>query len=270
MAVYAVGDIHGCLEPLKRLLDRVVFDTSKDILWLVGDLVNRGPSSLETIRYLYSIKESIICVLGNHDLHLLAVSHDSIYMKKKDTLKEILDAPDCFELIQWIRSQPLLHYDSTRNIALVHAGIPPQWNIQQAIECSKQVQEVLVDDSLMGDFFDYLYEKKDSSRKSIKEIKRLQYLKSITDSLTRIRFCTAKGVLDLRNKKSTSNHLLEYAPWFSHKYHKTRNIRIIFGHWAALQGNCNISGIFALDTGCVWGGYMSILNVDSEEVFTFP
>lgn len=128
MAVYAVGDLQGCLEPLQCLLEHVRFDPVQDRLWLVGDLVNRGPQSLQTLRYLYSIRESLVCVLGNHDLHLLAVARKNELLKKGDTLREILEAPDRDELLRWVRQQKLMHYDAERNIAMVHAGIAPQWS----------------------------------------------------------------------------------------------------------------------------------------------
>ena len=130
MATYAVGDLQGCLEPLKCLLRQVAFDPAHDRLWLVGDLVNRGPQSLETLRFLYGMRDSLVCVLGNHDLHLLAAAKNIERLKKSDTLREILDAPDCDELLEWVRQQKLMHYDETRDVAMVHAGIPPQWSMR--------------------------------------------------------------------------------------------------------------------------------------------
>lgn len=131
MATYAVGDLQGCLDPLKCLLEQVAFDPCKDTLWLVGDLVNRGPQSLETLRFLYGIRDSLVCVLGNHDLHLLAAWQNIERLKKSDTLGEILGAPDCVELLEWLRQQKLMHYDEARHLALVHAGIPPQWSLRR-------------------------------------------------------------------------------------------------------------------------------------------
>ena len=157
MAVYAVGDLQGCLKPLKRLLERVAFDPAKDKLWLVGDLVNRGPESLETLRFLYRMRESLVCVLGNHDLHLLAVGRNIERLKKGDTLREILQAPDCDELLNWLRQQPLLHYDAERDTALVHAGIPPQWTLKKALKCASEVEQALRDDNLIGPYLDGMY-----------------------------------------------------------------------------------------------------------------
>ena len=157
MATYAVGDLQGCLDPLKRLLDRVAFDPANDRLWLVGDLVNRGPQSLETLRYLYSLRDSLVCVLGNHDLHLLAAGNNIERLKKGDTLREILEAPDRAQLLDWLRRQKLMHYDEDRNMALVHAGIPPQWTLKKALKCAAEVESALADDNLYTAYLDGMY-----------------------------------------------------------------------------------------------------------------
>ena len=232
MAVYAVGDLQGCLQPLKCLLERIAFDPAKDTLWLVGDLVNRGPESLETLRFLYGMRESLVCVLGNHDLHLLAVGNNIERLKKGDTLREILEAPDCDQLLDWLRQQPLLHYDLERNTALVHAGIPPQWSLKKALKYASEVEHALRDDSLLGPFLDGMYGNEPAKWDS--DLTGIERLRVITNYFTRMRFCTRDGKLD-------------------------------FGHWAALEGNCKEPGIYALDTGCVWGGAMTLLNVDNGQ-----
>ena len=157
MATYAVGDLQGCLQPLQCLLERVAFDPARDKLWLVGDLVNRGPQSLETLRFLYSIRAALVCVLGNHDLHLLAAAHNVERLKKHDTLQEILDAPDRADLLEWLRQQKLMHYDEQRDIALVHAGIAPQWTLKKALKRAAEVEEVLRDDARLPLFLDGMY-----------------------------------------------------------------------------------------------------------------
>ncbi|MDN5516704.1 MAG: symmetrical bis(5'-nucleosyl)-tetraphosphatase, partial [Pseudomonas sp.] len=157
MAVYAVGDLQGCLKPLKCLLEQVSFDPAHDRLWLVGDLVNRGPQSLETLRFLYSIRHAVTCVLGNHDLHLLAVAHNIERLKKGDTLREILDAPDRNDLLDWLRLQKLVHHDAERKVTLVHAGIPPQWTLSKALRRAAEVEEALRDDARMPLFLDGMY-----------------------------------------------------------------------------------------------------------------
>lgn len=261
MAVYAVGDLQGCLEPLKCLLQRVAFDPTKDTLWLVGDLVNRGPSSLETLRFLYAIRESVVCVLGNHDLHLLAVAHNAERLKRGDTLREILEAPDGPQLLDWLRRQKLLHYDEQRNTVLVHAGIPPQWSLRKALRLAAEVETALRDDNLFQPYLDGMYG--NEPNKWDKELQGAARLRVITNYFTRMRFCTADGKLDLKGKEGADTALPGYAPWFAHRERKTRHLKIIFGHWAALEGRCDAPGVFALDTGCVWGGAMTLLDVDS-------
>ena len=263
MAVYAVGDLQGCLQPLERLLARVAFDPAKDKLWLVGDLVNRGPQSLETLRFLYRMRESLVCVLGNHDLHLLAVGHNIERLKKGDTLREILQAPDCDELLAWLRQQSLLHYDAERNIALVHAGIPPQWTLKKALKCASEVEQALRDDNLIGPYLDGMYG--NDPAKWDNDLTGVTRLRVITNYFTRMRFCTREGKLDLKSKEGVGTAPPGFAPWFSYKERKTQGLKIIFGHWAALEGNCKEPGIYALDTGCVWGGAMTLLNVDTGQ-----
>jgi len=261
MTVYAVGDLQGCLEPLKCLLERVAFDPANDRLWLVGDLVNRGPQSLETLRYLYAMRDSLVCVLGNHDLHLLAASNNVERLKKGDTLSEILDAADAPELLQWLRQQKLLHHDEHRNAVLVHAGIPPQWTLRKALRLAGEVEQVLRDDQLLRPFLDGMYG--NEPNKWDKELQGVTRLRVITNYFTRMRFCTSDGKLDLKGKEGVDTAPPGYAPWFSYKERKTRDVKIIFGHWAALEGRCSVPGVFALDTGCVWGGAMTLLNVDT-------
>ncbi|RJG12276.1 symmetrical bis(5'-nucleosyl)-tetraphosphatase [Pseudomonas cavernicola] len=263
MTVYAVGDLQGCLEPLQCLLHRVAFDPAKDRLWLVGDLVNRGPQSLETLRFLYAMRGSLVCVLGNHDLHLLAVAHNIERLKKADTLREILEAPDRDDLLDWLRRQKLLHYDAERDITLVHAGIPPQWTLKKALKCAAEVEEALLDDARLPLFLDGMYGNEPT--KWDKDLKGVTRLRVITNYFTRMRFCKADGTLDLKSKEGLDSAPPGYAPWFSYSERKTRGQKLIFGHWAALEGQCHEPGLFALDTGCVWGGAMTLLNVDSGE-----
>ncbi|MDB5981731.1 MAG: diadenosine tetraphosphatase [Pseudomonas sp.] len=264
MAVYAVGDLQGCLEPLQCLLEHVSFDPAKDRLWLVGDLVNRGPESLETLRFLYSIRESLVCVLGNHDLHLLATARNIERLKKNDTLREILQAPDCADLLEWLRQQKLMHYDAERDVALVHAGIPPQWTLKKALKCASEVEDALRDDNLIEPFLDGMYGNEPT--KWDPDLHGVTRLRVITNYFTRMRFCTSEGKLDLKTKEGIGTALPGYAPWFSHKDRKTKGLKIIFGHWAALEGKCTEPGLFALDTGCVWGGAMTLMNVDTGQL----
>ena len=263
MAVYAVGDLQGCLEPLKCLLERVAFDPLKDRLWLVGDLVNRGPQSLETLRFLYNMRDSLVCVLGNHDLHLLATWHNVERLKKGDTLSEILQAPDADQLLDWLRRQKLLHYDEDRGTAMVHAGIPPHWTLGKALGHAAEVEAALRDDNLLKLYLDGMYG--NEPNKWSKDLHGVTRLRVITNYLTRMRFCTREGKLDLKGKEGLDSAPPGYAPWFAHKNRRTKAVRLIFGHWAALEGRCSEPGVFALDTGCVWGGKMTLMNVDTLE-----
>ncbi|AEF23904.1 MULTISPECIES: symmetrical bis(5'-nucleosyl)-tetraphosphatase [Pseudomonas] len=263
MATYAVGDLQGCLKPLQCLLERVAFDPARDRLWLVGDLVNRGPASLETLRFLYGMREALVCVLGNHDLHLLAAARNIERLKRGDTLREILEAPDRDELLQWLRQQKLLHYDEQRDTAMVHAGIPPQWNMAKALRRAAEVENALRDDALYPMFLDGMYGNEPA--RWDKELHGIARLRVITNYFTRMRFCKADGTLDLKSKEGLDTAPAGYLPWFSHKQRKTRDQKIIFGHWAALEGHCDEPGVFALDSGCVWGGSMTLMNIDSGE-----
>ncbi|AOE83064.1 symmetrical bis(5'-nucleosyl)-tetraphosphatase [Pseudomonas sp. TCU-HL1] len=263
MTAYAVGDLQGCLDQLKCLLEQVHFDPANDELWLVGDLVNRGPKSLETLRFLYSIRDSVVCVLGNHDLHLLAAANNIERLRKADTLREIIEAPDSAELLDWLRRQKLLHYDEQRDVALVHAGIPPQWTLRKALKRAAEVEEALQDDARLPLFLDGMYGNEPA--KWDKDLHGATRLRVITNYLTRMRFCRADGTLDLKSKEGLETAPPGYAPWFSFPERKTRGQKIIFGHWAALEGKCNEPGLYALDTGCVWGGSMTLLNIDSGE-----
>lgn len=266
MATYAVGDLQGCLKPLQCLLERVTFDPAHDQLWLVGDLVNRGPESLATLRFLYSIRHALTCVLGNHDLHLLAVAQNIERLKKADTLREIIEAPDAAELLGWLRQQKLLHYDEARNTVLVHAGIPPQWNLAKALKRAAEVEEALRDDTRRPLFLDGMYGNEPAKWDG--DLQGVARLRVITNCLTRMRFCKADGTLDLKSKEGVDTAPAGYAPWFSYKQRKTREHRIIFGHWAALEGQCQEPGIVALDTGCVWGASMTLINIDSGEKYS--
>ncbi|MBB4867375.1 bis(5'-nucleosyl)-tetraphosphatase (symmetrical) [Pseudomonas nitritireducens] len=263
MATYAVGDLQGCLEPLKCLLEQVQFDPAQDKLWLVGDLVNRGPASLETLRFLYGMRDSLVCVLGNHDLHLIAVAYNAERLKKNDTLREIVEAADGAQLIDWLRQMPLVHHDAQRDITLVHAGIPPQWDIDKALQRSAEVEAALRDDSQLPMFLDGMYGNEPA--KWDKKLSGIARLRVITNYFTRMRFCTPDGKLDLKSKEGLDTAPPGYAPWFSYAERKAAGRKIIFGHWAALEGQCDVPGLFALDTGCVWGGSMTLLNVDTFE-----
>jgi bis(5'-nucleosyl)-tetraphosphatase (symmetrical) len=265
MATYAVGDLQGCLKPLKCLLKEVGFDRKRDHLWLVGDLINRGPDCLETLRYLYKHRDCITAVLGNHDLHLLAVAYGYQTPDNSDTLDEILNADECFELMDWLRQNPLVHTDEQLGYTMVHAGIPPQWNINKANKRARELESVLRSDNF-HDFLSTMYGNTPDCWD--KDLEGADRWRAITNYFTRMRFCSEDGHLELKSKSGPGKQPEGYAPWFSHKKRKTRDDKIIFGHWAALEGKADTANIYALDTGCVWGGSMTMLRLEDEKLFS--
>ena len=263
MATYAVGDVHGCLDQLRQLLEQVNFDPAADRLWLVGDLVNRGPHSLATLRFLYQIRQSLVICLGNHDLHLLAVAWHQKKLKRKDTIAEILNAPDAEQLLHWLRQQKLMHYDPEFNACMVHAGIAPQWNLQQALGHAAEVEQVLRDDVQAGEFFRHMYG--NEPERWDEQLTGMPRLRLITNYFTRMRFCRADGTLDLASKLGPKHAPPGHAPWFAHHSPILASQRVLFGHWAALKGRTGHSNAIGLDTGCVWGGKLSIYNLQTAE-----
>lgn len=259
---YVVGDLQGCLDPLLALLDRLKFDPAEDRLWSVGDIVNRGPQSLETLRYLKGLGDRFAMTLGNHDLHLLAVAYGYRSANNKDTLNAILKAPDREELLHWLQQQPLLL--SVDSYTLVHAGIPPQWTLSEAFAHATEVETVLRNGQA-GEYFATMYGNDPNCWDP--NLEGPARWRVITNYLTRMRFCTAKGKLDLTNKSSPNSATKGYAPWFSHANRKTRNDKLVFGHWASLEGKLNTLNLYPLDTGYVWGGRLRILALESGEFF---
>ncbi len=265
MSTYAIGDIQGCLEPLQCLLKKIAFDPAKDTLWLAGDLINRGPDTLATLRFLYRMRDSLRIVLGNHDLHFLAVAYGLRKKGKQDTLDELLQAPDCAELIAWLRRQKLLHHDPALGFTMVHAGIPPQWDLTQAQTYAREVEAALQGDTIVQ-YLGAMYGNQPNHWKN--SLKGQERLRLITNYFTRMRFCNAKGDLELETKESASAAPVGYAPWFSFAERKTKHEKILFGHWAALEGQTNTPNVYALDTGCVWGGALTAMRLDDLRIFS--
>ncbi|MDQ2077595.1 symmetrical bis(5'-nucleosyl)-tetraphosphatase [Marinimicrobium sp. ABcell2] len=264
MSTYAIGDLQGCLEPLKRLLGQVNFDPCADRLWIAGDLVNRGPSSLETLRYLYELRDSVTAVLGNHDLHFLAVAFGHKRKSRYDTLEDLLKAEDCTDMIAWLRQCPLLHRDEALGFTMVHAGIPPNWTMEQAEAHAREVEAVLQSNQL-DHFLSHMYGNKPRRWKN--KLIGVDRLRLITNYFTRMRFCTEDGELELESKAGADQHPPGFAPWFAHPKHKCRKHKIVFGHWAALEGKADAPNVYALDTGCVWGGSLTALRLEDEHLF---
>lgn len=273
MATYIVGDIQGCFDPLQRLLDQIGFDATRDRLWSVGDLVNRGPKSLETLRFFHSLGDRALTVLGNHDLHLLAMARGHAQPKRSDTLNAILNAPDRDTLLDWLQSQPLLHYDPTLNIVLAHAGIAPQWSINTALACADEVQKVLRSTQAQA-YFAQMYGNEPKVWSDT--LTGPERWRVITNYLTRMRFVDAAGALDLGNKKGPEQANPGTFAWFKHPAFKdlafkndsnktgqaVSKPRIVFGHWASLEGKTRSKQFIGLDTGCIWGGKLTAMRAD--------
>ena len=262
MRTFAVGDVQGCLEPLIQLLEKVSFDPKNDILWSVGDLVNRGPDSLETLRFCYKLGNNFRMVLGNHDLHLLAVARRQKKVNTDDTLRKILNAPDKEELLCWLQGQPLIISD--KNCILVHAGIPPQWSLETAMRLGEELSTILRCNIRSGEFFDAMYgNKPDIWDESLVGPERWRL---IANYFTRMRFCSSSGQLELKSKDPTSPPK-GFLPWFEHKDSMREQVNIIFGHWAALKGHARRENLFPLDTGYLWGGRMRLMDVDKKKFY---
>lgn len=263
MTVYAVGDVQGCLDPLQRLLEQAAFDPARDRLWLVGDLVNRGPQSLGVLRFVRSLGDAALAVLGNHDLHLIAVALGARPQRDKDTFSDVLTAADAPELIAWMRTWPLLHHDAQLGFALVHAGIPPQWNLRVARERAHEVEQVLRGTQPLTLLSAMYGEEPRLWRDDLQGGERLRL---ITNYFTRMRFCSPAGEIDLRSKHAPEDAPEGMAPWYSHPARATRDDRVIFGHWATLRGRANTPNVFALDTGCVYGSELTLLDLGNQRL----
>ena len=261
MAIYAIGDLQGCLTPLQKLLDKIRFDPAHDRLWFTGDLVNRGSHSLETLRFVTRLGSRAISVLGNHDLNLLAVSEGRRKTKSRDTLQEILDAPDSAELLQWLRHLPLLHHDAALGYTLIHAGLPPQWDLETAQALAKKT-EMLLRASRYHEMLNIMYgDYPDIWSETFTEHEQFRF---VTNCFTRLRFCDIHGKLAITQKGAPGTQTKGLMPWFEHPNRKSAHLKIIFGHWSAL-GIHITKNIFALDSGCVWGGKLTALRIDTPE-----
>lgn len=253
MAVYAIGDVQGCYKELARLLKRLKLEPGKDEAWFVGDLVNRGPKSLETLRLIRDLGDTAVITLGNHDLHLLALALAGDVPVARGDLGAVLDAPDGGELIEWLRRRPLAHYRPDLNTLMVHAGVAPQWDPLQTIRCAREVEQTLRGDGA-AKFLAAMY----GTRPNLWDpgLRGLERLRFITNCLTRIRFVDEDGRLDFDQKGKPDGAPAGLTPWFDMPDRATTSVRIVFGHWSTL-GLLQRPGLLALDTGCVWGGTLT-------------
>jgi len=262
MAVYAVGDIQGCYDELQILLETLRFDTARDKMWFVGDLVNRGPKSLKTLRLIKGLGDAAVCVLGNHDLHLLALALTGDAPVSSGNLEKVLQGKDSDELIEWLRHLPLAHYDKDLNTLMVHAGVIPRWSVKKVLTRAGEVEEVLRGDKPKK-FLSDMYGKLPNQWSG--DLTGNDRLRFITNSLTRIRFLTSDGKLDLNEKLGPKDAPKGLVPWFEAPERKTADARIVFGHWSTL-GLMDKPGLLALDTGCVWGGALTAVRLDGPSV----
>lgn len=261
MSIYAIGDIQGCFSELQHLLDEIRFEPEADQLWFVGDLVNRGPESLEVLRFVKSLGDRAVTVLGNHDLHLLAVAEGAIAAHRSDTLDAILNAPDRDELLTWLRHQRLLHSDG--NYVMVHAGLLPQWSVKQATRLAREVETELRS-SYHAEFLRQMYGNSPAAWRD--ELSGYKRWRVIINALTRMRVCTPQGEMEFKFKGELSAVPEGYLPWYRLPRRRHADATIIFGHWSAL-GLIQTEQIIALDTGCLWGGKLSAMRLEDRQLF---
>lgn len=261
MPTYAIGDIQGCCDELEQLLERIRFDPARDRLWLVGDLVNRGPRSLDVLRLVRKLGDAVTTVLGNHDLHLLAAaSTPAEQLKPKDTLGEIFAAPDRDELLDWLRHRSILHHDERLGYTMIHAGLAPQWDLTQARSCAAELEATLRDDDASTELFAHMYgDQPDRWSDDLEGVARLRF---ITNCFTRLRFCSPDGRLALKHKGTIADAPRGLLPWFRVPERRTRDARIVCGHWSAL-GYHDGDGVLSIDTGCVWGSTLCAVRLDA-------
>jgi bis(5'-nucleosyl)-tetraphosphatase (symmetrical) len=261
MATYAVGDIQGCYTEFRQLLEQMCFDPVSDRLWLVGDLVNRGPASLKVLRFVKSLGDAAVTVLGNHDLHMLAVAAGVAELHRTDTLDEVLNAPDRDELLAWLRNQRLLHAEDGH--VLVHAGLLPEWSVMQASGLAREVESALRGDDYVT-FLERMYGNTPHTwHDKLSGYKRLRV---IVNAFTRLRIVNSRGEMEFRFKGEVDNIPEGYMPWYEAHGRKSSDSTVIFGHWSAL-GLLLRDDVIALDTGCLWGGPMSAIRLDDRKLF---
>ncbi len=264
MATYAIGDIQGCYHAFTALLTRIQFDPKQDRLWLVGDLINRGSGSLEVLRWCYAHQNLLTVVLGNHDLHTLVVANGFVRPHRSDTLDALLAAPDSPLLLDWLRHQSLIHYE--HGYVMVHAGLLPQWTITQALTLGAEVESALRSEHYR-EFLAHMYG--DLPNQWHDSLMGFERLRVITNAMTRLRICTKDDVMEFRFKGELADVPSGYLPWFDVPNRKTQNDTIIFGHWSAL-GLRQKPNLYALDTGCLWGGQLTAFCLETKVITQVP
>ncbi len=268
MSIYAIGDVQGCYKELMELLALIDFDLGKDQLWFTGDLINRGPQSLEVLRFVKNLGDNAITVLGNHDIHYLAVASGAVSITKQDTFQDVIQATDAKNLFDWLRYRPMIHYDKIKNFLLVHAGIPPVWDITTALHCAHEVEEVLRGQNYLEHFIK-MYENFSGSWQNT-GMNPQERFNLIINYCTRMRFVDSEGNLELqyKDKENPDEQPANYFPWFKMPSLLAPEINVIFGHWAALGGKTDIPHRFAIDTGCCWGDALTALRLEDLHYFS--
>ena len=261
MATWAIGDVQGCAAELEALLDRVGYSPARDRLWFVGDLVNRGPRSLDVLRLVAGLGDSAVVVLGNHDLHLLAAARGAGLRDGDESLAPVLAAPDRARLLDWLQSRRMLHHDPALGRVMIHAGLPPQWTLDSALACAADLEQVLQGEA-SGAFFARMYgNQPDLWRDDLEGMDRLRFT---VNALTRLRACDAEGRMLLKLKGPVARLPPGTMPWFRVPGRRTAGHRVVCGHWSAL-GYHDADGVLALDTGCVWGGTLTARRLDADD-----
>lgn len=262
MAVYVIGDVQGCFTPLTLLLKKINYNSDKDTLWFTGDLVNRGPESVEVLRFVKDLGSRAITVLGNHDLHLLAIAYGKKNQNKRDTLACVLDAPDADALISWLANRPLLHYDPKLKTTLVHAGLHPTWDLDSAQKLATEMQNILRGPQLEA-FLEHMYGNvPDNWHDSLQGWDRARV---ITNCFTRLRFCDKNGHMNMEEKGPPNSQPANLKPWFEYLQDKAGFGRVIFGHWSTLGENTLNNHAICIDDGCLWGGSLTAIRLDEAE-----
>ena len=270
MATYAIGDIQGCLDEFLELLDLIDFDKSKDKLWLTGDLVNRGPKSLLVLRKIKELGDSVISVLGNHDLYLIALARvPKIFSRYQHNMEEVLLAPDKHDLIDWLSSLPFIHYDEALNFVMVHAGLYPSWNLNEAKGYAGEIESQMRNNNLIDYFLSNVYG--DDPRRWRSDLSGTERLRFITNSFTRMRYCTKKEDLDLKEKQTPELVSSNLIPWFAAPFRTKINCSIVFGHWSTLvlsPGEKQKYKVYPVDTGAVWRGTLTAIRIEDLKHFS--
>jgi bis(5'-nucleosyl)-tetraphosphatase (symmetrical) len=261
VADYAIGDLQGCFEPLEKLLPKIPFDAKRDRLWFVGDLVNRGPDSLRCLRFVKSLGDRAVTVLGNHDLHLVCVAEGVEKSRRRDTLGEVLEAPDRDELVQWLRHRPLMHAED--GVALVHAGLLPEWTVPRARALAAEVESALRAPDYRRLLARMYGDEPDRWREDLQGIDRLRV---VINAMTRLRVCDAAGAMMLGFKGEPGEAAAAWTPWFDVPGRRSRDHTVVCGHWSAL-GVCVREDLASLDSGCVWGRCLTAMRLEDRRLF---